>query len=50
MLATIFMISLALWIVAVATSGTFGGFTHILLSLAVLTVVIGFIHSRRIAS
>jgi hypothetical protein len=26
MLATIFMILLALWIVVVATSGTFGGF------------------------
>jgi Family of unknown function (DUF5670) len=36
MLVTIFVILLALWIVAVATSGTFGGFIHILLILPVL--------------
>ena len=50
MLVTIFMILLALWIVAVATSGTSGGFIHILLILAVLTLLMRFIQSRRIAS
>jgi hypothetical protein len=50
MLVTIFMILLALWIVAVATSGTFGGYIHILLILPVLTVLIRFVQNRRIAS
>jgi hypothetical protein len=44
------MTLLALWIVAVATSGTFGGFIYILPILAVLATLISFIQSRRIAS
>ncbi|MGA7853581.1 MAG: lmo0937 family membrane protein [Candidatus Acidiferrales bacterium] len=50
MLAAIFIILLALWILGVATSSTFGGFIHILLVLAVVTVLIKFIRSRRTAS
>jgi hypothetical protein len=50
MLVTMFMILLAVWVVAVTTSGTFGGFIHILLILAVLTLLMRFIQSRRIAS
>lgn len=47
MLAAIFIILLALWILGVATSCMFGGFIHILLVLAVVTVLIRFVHSRR---
>ncbi len=45
MLAAIFIILLALWILGVATSCTFGGFIHILLILAVATALIRFIQS-----
>jgi Family of unknown function (DUF5670) len=50
MLAAIFIILLALWILGVATSCTFGGFIHILLALAVVTGLIRFIQNRRMAS
>jgi hypothetical protein len=50
MLGAVFIILLALWILGVATSCTFGGFIHILLVLAVVTVLIRLIKSRRIAS
>jgi hypothetical protein len=50
MLAAIFIILLALWILGVATSCTFGGFIHILLVLAVAIALIRFIQSRRIVS
>jgi len=50
MLAAIFIILLALWILGVATSCTFGGFIHILLVLAVVTVLIRFVLGRRIVS
>ncbi len=50
MLGAVFIILLALWILGVATSCTFGGFIHILLVLAVLTVLIKFIQRRRTAS
>ncbi len=47
MLAAIFIILLALWILGVATSCTFGGFIHILLVLAAVTILIRFVQSRR---
>jgi hypothetical protein len=50
MLGAIFIVLLALWILGVATSCTFGGLIHILLVLAVVTVLIRFIRSRRIVS
>lgn len=50
MLAAIFIILLALWIFGVATSCTLGGFIHILLVLAVGTVLIRFIQGRRTVS
>ena len=43
----IFIILLALWILGVATSCTFGGFIHILLLLAVVTVLTRFVQGRR---
>jgi uncharacterized protein DUF5670 len=50
MLAAVFIILLALWLLGVATSCTFGGFIHILLVLAVVMVLIKFIRIRRTAS
>ena len=50
MLAAVFIILMALWILGMATSSTFGGFIHILLVLAVVMVLIRFIRSRRTAS
>jgi len=50
MLWTIFAILLVLWLLGVATSYTLGGFIHILLVLAVVTVLIRLIQGRRIAS
>lgn len=49
MLGAVFIILLALWLLGVATSCTFGGFIHILLVLAVVTILIRFIQSRRTA-
>ncbi|HYK91874.1 MAG TPA: lmo0937 family membrane protein [Acidobacteriota bacterium] len=50
MLWTIFAVLLVLWLLGLATSYTFGGFIHILLVLAVVTVLIRLIQGRRIAS
>ncbi|MFZ0584324.1 MAG: lmo0937 family membrane protein [Candidatus Acidiferrales bacterium] len=50
MLAAVFIIFLALWILGVATSCMFGGFIHILLALAVVTGLIRFIQDLRVAS
>jgi len=50
MLWTIFVVLLVLWLLGLATSYTFGGFIHILLVLAVVTVLIRLIQGRRIAS
>jgi hypothetical protein len=50
MLWTIFVVLLVLWLLGLATSYTFGGFIHILLILAVVTVLIRLIQGRRIAS
>jgi hypothetical protein len=50
MLWTISVMSFALWFLAVATPYTFGGFIHILLLLAFVTVLIRLIRRRRIVS
>jgi hypothetical protein len=50
MLWTIFAILLILWILGLATSYTLGGFIHILLVLAIVTVLIRVIQGRRIVS
>jgi Family of unknown function (DUF5670) len=47
---TICVVLLVLWLLGVATSYTLGGFIHILLVLAVMTVLIRVIQGRRIAS
>jgi len=50
MLWTIFVALLVLWLLGVATAYTLGGFIHILLVLAVVTVLIRVIQGRRIVS
>jgi len=50
MLWTLFAILLALWFLGLVTSYTLGGFIHILLVLAVVTVLIRVIQGRRIVS
>jgi hypothetical protein len=46
MLWTIFMILLVMWLLGMATSYTLGGFIHILLILAIATVLIRVIQGR----
>lgn len=49
MLWTIFLILLVLWLVGVVSSYTLGGFIHILLVLALVTLVFNLISGRRTA-
>jgi uncharacterized protein DUF5670 len=49
MLWTIFTILVVLWLLGMVTSYTMGGFVHILLVLAVVTILIRVIQGRRIA-
>jgi len=50
MLWTIFAVLVVLWLLGMATSYTFGGLIHILLVLAVVTILIRLIMGRKIAS
>jgi hypothetical protein len=50
MLWTIFIVLLVLWLLGIATSYTLGGFIHLLLVLAVITVVVKLFQGRRISS
>jgi Family of unknown function (DUF5670) len=47
MLWTIFVFLLVLWLVGVVSSYTLGGFIHILLLLALITLVINLVNGRR---
>jgi len=49
MLWTIFVILLVLWLLGLVTSYTLGGFIHILLVLAVITLIFNLISGRRSA-
>ena len=49
MLWTIFAVLLVLWLLGLVTSYTLGGFIHILLVLAVVTLLIRVIQGRKIA-
>jgi asparagine N-glycosylation enzyme membrane subunit Stt3 len=46
MLWTIFLILMVMWLLGMATSYTLGGFIHILLILAVVSVLIRVIQGR----
>jgi hypothetical protein len=48
MLWTIFIVLLVLWLVGMVSSYTLGGFIHILLVLAIVTVLIQLIQGRRV--
>jgi hypothetical protein len=48
MLWTIFTILVVLWLLGMVTSYTMGGFIHILLVLAIVTVLIRVIQGRRV--
>ncbi len=47
MLWTIFVVLLVLWLLGMVTSYTLGGFIHILLLLAIATVLIRVIQGRK---
>ncbi len=47
MLWTIAVILIVLWLLGLVTSYTMGGFIHILLGIAVIVVIVGFIQGRR---
>lgn len=49
MLWTIFVILLVLWFLGLVTSYTLGGFIHILLVLAVITLLFNLLSGRRSA-
>jgi hypothetical protein len=46
---TIFTVLLVLWLLGLVTSYTLGGFIHILLVLAIVTLLIRVIQGRKIA-
>jgi hypothetical protein len=48
MLYTIAIILLIMWLLGLVTSYTLGGFLHILLILAIISLVIGVIQGRRV--
>jgi hypothetical protein len=50
MLWTIFVILLVLWLVGIVSSYTMGGLIHILLLLALITLVFNLISGRRSAA
>jgi Flp pilus assembly protein TadB len=47
MLWTIAVILIVLWLLGLITSYTMGGFVHIILVIAIIVVVVGFIQRRR---
>jgi hypothetical protein len=47
MLWTIFVILLVLWLVGVVSSYTLGGFIHVLLLLALVTLIFNLVSGRR---
>ena len=49
MLWTIFVVLLVLWLIGVVSSYTLGGFIHILLLLALVTLIFNLVSGRRSA-
>ena len=47
MLWTIAVILIVLWLLGLVTSYTMGGFVHVILVIAIIVVVVGFIQGRR---
>ena len=48
MLWTIFVILLVLWLLGMVSSYTMGGFIHLLLVLAIVSVVVQLLRGRRV--
>jgi len=48
MLWTIAVILIVLWLLGFITSYTMGGFIHILLVIAIIVLIVGFIQGRRV--
>jgi hypothetical protein len=48
MLWTVFLVLIVLWMLAVVSSYTLGGFIHVLLVLAVIALLIQLIQGRRV--
>ena len=47
MLWTIAVILIVLWLLGLVTSYTMGGIIHVLLVIAIIVVIVGFIQGRR---
>ena len=47
MLWTIAVILIVLWLLGLITSYTMGGFIHIILVIAIIVLIVGFIRRRR---
>ena len=47
MIWTIFVVLVALWLLGLVTSYTFGGFIHLLLAVAIVVILFRFIQGRR---
>ena len=47
MLWTIAVILIVLWLLGLVTSYTMGGFVHIILVIAIIVLIVGFIQRRR---
>ena len=47
MLWTIAVILIVLWLLGLVTSYTMGGFIHIILVIAIIVIIVGFIQGRR---
>lgn len=50
MLVTIAAVLVVLWILGLVTSYTLGGFIHILLVVALISIVVGVIQNRRLSA
>jgi hypothetical protein len=48
MLWTISVILIVLWLLGLVSSTTLGGFIHVLLVIAIIVLLVGFIQGRRV--
>ena len=48
MLWTVAVILIVLWVLGLVSNATLGGFIHILLVVAIIVVIMGFISGRRV--
>jgi hypothetical protein len=48
MLWTVAVVLIVLWVLGLVSNATLGGFIHILLVVAIIVVIVGFITGRRV--